>query len=181
MIADISEPDIETRMAILEAKLPEKDYRLSPEIVNLIASSIQKNIRELEGAINRIIAHHNLKKEEPTVESVKTILSTLTTLQSKGSLNGKIIIETVANYFAIEIADIIGACRKKELVVPRQIVMFLMREELASSFPNIGNELGGRDHTTAMHAHAKIKNQIIDDEKLKQDISLLKQKIFNNA
>lgn len=181
MIADISAPDIETRIAIIEAKLIEKAYKLEDEIINLIATSIQSNIRELEGAINRIIAHHELKKEKPTMETVKPIISSLVNLPRKGSITPKIIMETVAEYFNIAITDIIGACRKKELVVPRQIIMFLMREELSSSFPYIGSELGGRDHTTAMHAHNKIKNQILDDEKLKQDIILLKQKIFNLA
>ena len=181
MIADISAPDIETRIAIIEAKLIEKAYKLEDEIINLIATSIQSNIRELEGAINRIIADHELKKEKPTMETVKPIISSLVNLPRKGSITPKIIMETVAEYFNIAITDIIGACRKKELVVPRQIIMFLMREELSSSFPYIGSELGGRDHTTAMHAHNKIKNQILDDEKLKQDIILLKQKIFNLA
>lgn len=179
MIADISEPDIETRIAIIEAKLIEKAYHLENEIINLIASSIQSNIRELEGAINRIIAHHELKKEKPTLETVKPIISSLVNLPRKGSITPKVVIETVAEYFNITVNDIVGSCRKKDLVVPRQIIMFLMRENLNSSFPNIGSELGGRDHTTAMHAYSKIKNQLVDDEKLKQDIILLKQKIFN--
>lgn len=181
MIADIGEPDLETRTAILGAKLAEKNYFLSEDIINHIAANIQSNIRELEGALNRIIAHHELKKEKPTLESVKTIVSGLVNLPRRGSISPKLIIQTVAEYFNITIEDIIGSCRKKELVVPRQIIMYFMREELDSSFPSIGQELGGRDHTTAMHAHTKIKNKIIDDEKLKQDITLLKQKIFNSA
>ncbi|NMB48724.1 chromosomal replication initiator protein DnaA [Candidatus Kuenenbacteria bacterium] len=181
MIADIGEPDIETRTAILGAKLAEKNYFLSEDIINHIAANIQSNIRELEGALNRIIAHHELKKEKPTLESVKTIVSGLVNLPRRGSISPKLIIQIVAEYFNITIEDIIGSCRKKELVVPRQIIMYFMREELDSSFPSIGQELGGRDHTTAMHAHTKIKNKIIDDEKLKQDITLLKQKIFNSA
>ncbi len=181
MIADITEPDIETRIAIIEAKLLEKEYNLDKEIINLIAANIQSNIRELEGALNRIIAYHNLKKETPTLESVKNIISTLTNLPRKGSINPKIIIETVLDYFNIEMSDLIGTCRKKDLVTPRQIVMYLMRDELKSSFPSIGQELGGRDHTTAMHAYTKIKNNLDQDEKLKQDITILKQKIFNSA
>lgn len=181
MIADIGEPDIETRIAILEAKLAEKSYYLTQEIINYIAANIQSNIRELEGALNRIIAHHDLKREAATMESVKAIVGNLINLPRKGSISPKLIIQTVAEYFNIGINDITGSCRKKELVVPRQIIMYFMREELDASFPNIGNELGGRDHTTAMHAHTKIKNQLLDDDKLKQDITLLKQKIFNSA
>ncbi|HOZ36748.1 MAG TPA: helix-turn-helix domain-containing protein, partial [bacterium] len=181
MIADIGEPDLETRMAILGAKLAEKNYFLSEEIINHIATNIQSNIRELEGALNRIIAHHELKKEKPTIESVKSIISGLVNLPRKGSISPKLITQIVAEYFNITTDDIIGSCRKKELVVPRQIIMYFMREELDSSFPSIGQELGGRDHTTAMHAHSKIKNKLIDDDKLKQDVILLKQKIFNSA
>ena len=181
MIADISEPDIETRTAIIEAKLTEKGYNLEAEIINLIASNIQNNIRELEGAINRIIAHHSLRKEIPTIESVKSIISTLVNLPRQGSISPKLIAKVVSEYFSVELNDITGTCRKKELVTPRQIIMYLMREELNASFPNIGQELGGRDHTTAMHAYTKIKNNLIDDEKLKQDIILLRQKLFNST
>jgi len=181
MIADISAPDLETRIAIIGAKLIEKAYQMEDEIINLIATSIQSNIREIEGAINRIIAYHELKKEKPTMETVRPILSSLINLPRKGSITPKMITEIVAEYFNIATNDILGSCRKKELVVPRQIIMFLMREELNYSFPGIGSELGGRDHTTAMHAHNKIKNKILDDEKLKQDVILLKQKIFNLA
>ena len=181
MIADIGEPDLETRIAIIGAKLAEKNYFLSEEIINHIALNIQSNIRELEGALNRIIAHHELKKEKPTLDSVKLIISGLINLPRKGSISNKLIIQTVSSYFAVSINDIVGSCRKKELVMPRQIIMYLMREEVDASFPNIGQELGGRDHTTAMHAHSKIKNKLIDDDKLKQDITLLRQKIFNSA
>lgn len=181
MIADITQPDIETRIAIIEAKLSERNYNLDKEIINLIAASIQSNVRELEGAINRIIAHHNLKKTTPTLNSVKEIISTLTNLPRQGAITAKTIIETVTKYFNVELSDIIGSCRKKELVIPRQIIMYLMREELNASFPNIGQELGGRDHTTAMHAYTKIKNSLMDDEKLKQDITILKQKLFNSS
>ena len=181
MIADIGEPDIETRIAIIQAKLSEKKYFLDDKIINLIAAGIQSNIRELEGALNRIIAYHSLKKQSPTIESVKEIVNNLVNLPRKGSISAKTIIQIVADYFEINKEDIIGSCRKKELVGPRQIIMYLMREEMSASFPNIGRELGGRDHTTAMHAHSKVKNQLIDDEKIKQDVILLKQKIFNTA
>jgi len=181
MIADITEPDLETRIAIIKAKLAEREYDLEDNIINFVASSIQNNIREIEGALNRIIAYHSLKKENPTMESVKNIISTLTSLPRKGAISPKNIIQTVAQYFEVPIEDIIGVSRKKELVNPRQIIMYLLREELEFSFPNIGNELGGRDHTTAMHAYGKIKNQIIDNEKLKRDIIILRQKIFNSS
>jgi len=91
----------------------------------------------------------------------------------------KQIINLVAEFFDIKIEDLLGSCRKKSLALPRQIVMYLMREELKSSYPSIGQELGNRDHTTAMHAHLKIKRAAAEDEKINQDLRLIREKLFN--
>lgn len=179
MIVDIGAPDLETRIAILKNKCQEKNYPLDDEIIVFIATTIQSNIRELEGALNRVIASGQLSGDKPNIDSVKKLLSTLTSTPKKGALTAKRIIEAAAEYYDIKIADIVGNCRKKELVLPRQIVMFIMREEMNASFPNIGQELGGRDHTTAMHACNKIKKELEDNDKLQQDINLIKQKLFN--
>jgi len=132
----------------------------------------------LEGALNRIIAFHQLSNSSPTVESTKNILSSISTNPRKGGLTAKRLIKVVSEFFEINIDDLTGSCRKKELVVPRQITMFLMREEMNASYPNIGSELGGRDHTTAMHAYNKITVSISTNEKIKNDIALLRQKIY---
>ena len=175
MVADIVQPDNETKAAILETKCEEKKYSLDNKIIDYVASNIQGNIRELEGALNRIIAYHEFNNTKPTIETTKTVLaSILTNIQTK-SKTPKTIINIVSKYYNITICDLIGKCRKKELVVPRQIVMFLLREECGSSYPTIGEELGGRDHTTAMHAYNKIANAIKDDIKLKQDVESVKQ------
>jgi len=175
MVADVVQPDSETKVAILLAKCNEKKCSLSDEILYYIANNIQGNIRELEGALNRIIAYHDFDKTKPTIDTTRAILaSIIANIQTK-SKTPKVIIDIVAKYYNITINDIIGKCRKKELVVPRQIIMFLLREECGSSYPTIGDELGGRDHTTAMHACNKIINNLKTDIKLKQDIDSIKQ------
>ena len=178
MIADITSPDLETRMAILSMKCKEKNYDCSPEIINYIASAIQSNVRELEGALNKLIAHHELANKAPSLETVKDLLSSYTKSAKKGTLTPKQIINIVASFYEISIDDLMGNSRRKELVVPRQISMYLMREEIKSSYPNIGNHLGGRDHTTAMHAYMKISREIDGNEKISQEIILLKQRLY---
>ncbi|MFA6525124.1 MAG: chromosomal replication initiator protein DnaA [Patescibacteria group bacterium] len=180
MIADISSPDLETRTAILETKCREKGYELSNEILSSIASSVHNNVRELEGALNRIIAHHQLNNSVPTLESTKEVLSALANTPRKGALTPKQVISTVAEFYEISIKDLTGESRKKELVVPRQISMFLMREEIKTSYPSIGQEVGGRDHTTAMHAYMKITKEVEENEKIKQEIDLILQRLYNN-
>lgn len=180
MIADIAQPDLETRVAILDAKCREKGISLSTEILEYIAGAVQSNVRELEGALNRLMAYAQLNRTEPTLESTKNLLKSLSQGSKRGGLTPKQVIASVAQYFDIAIEDILGTSRKKELVEPRQITMYLLREELHASFPAIGHELGGRDHTTAMHACTKISQQLNDDEKLKQDLVLIKQRLFGN-
>ena len=178
MIADVAQPDLETRVAILEAKCRERGYNLSSEILQTIASVIQSNVRELEGALNRIMAWHDLHHQTPTLESVKSVVQSLTPSAQRGGLTPKQVISIVAQFFDVSIEDLLGSSRKKELVEPRQIAMFLMREELHASFPSIGHELGGRDHTTAMHACTKISQEIQRNEKMKQDLVLLRQRLY---
>ncbi|MBI2644928.1 chromosomal replication initiator protein DnaA [Candidatus Uhrbacteria bacterium] len=179
MTADISTPDLETRIAILEEKCKEKKYTLSPESINFIATMVHNNIRELEGALNRVIAYGQLNNMALSIEKIKQILSSLTVQYAKKSITPKQIINIVSEFYNIEVSDIIGECRKRELAVPRQIIMFLMREEIKCSFPMIGQELGGRDHTTAIHAHNKVSRDINEIPKIKQDIDLIRQRIYN--
>ncbi|MBT6691737.1 chromosomal replication initiator protein DnaA [Candidatus Parcubacteria bacterium] len=178
MIADISFPDLETRVAILQIKCQEKGYKLDKDIINFVAENIQENIRELEGALNRIVAFHQLNNNTPTLESVKAILGGISTNPKKAGLTSKRLLNAVTIFFDIEMVDLLGASRKRELVVPRQISMFLMREELKASYPNIGRDVGGRDHTTAMHACIKISRLIDVDDKIKNDVAVLRQKIY---
>ena len=178
MIADISFPDFETRVAILETKCQEKNYPLDKDIIDYVAENIQENIRELEGALNRIIAFHQLNNTRPSLESVKAIMGGISTNPKKAGLTSKKLLHVVSTFFDISLSDLLGSSRKRELVVPRQISMYLMREELKASYPNIGQDIGGRDHTTAMHACIKINTLLESDEKMKNDIAVLKQKIY---
>ncbi len=177
MVADVGKPDIETKMAILEKKAIEKNFPLEKEILSYISDHVQNNIRELEGALNKIIAFHQFRGIDPSLKSVKEILSDyISNIQSK-SLSPKDIIEATAKFYNITYKDLVGNSRKKELVWPRQIAIYLIREELNTSYPTIGEELGGRDHTTAMHSYNKINSEIKDNgnEKIKQEIESIKQ------
>ncbi|OIO46758.1 MAG: hypothetical protein AUJ28_02020 [Parcubacteria group bacterium CG1_02_37_51] len=179
MIADISAPDLETRYAILEAKCAEKGFVLDSDILSYVAENIQNNVRELEGALNRLIAHHDLNQATLNLETVKSILGSLSLSVKKSGLTPKKIITKVASYYDISIDDLVGSCRRKELVFPRQIVMWIMREELKSSYPSIGQELGGRDHTTAIHSCNKISTELSSgNNKIKSDIDLIRQQLY---
>lgn len=179
MIVDVNIPDLETRIAILRQKCVERGCDYSPEITQYIASNVQHNIRELEGALNRIIAYHQLNKTIPTLDSVKQVLSSLSQAPKRGAVTTKKILGTIAEFYEVELKDLVGNSRKKELVVPRQIAMYLMREEIHASYPNIGQELGGRDHTTAMHACQKIAKLKDEDEKTQGDINMIKERLYN--
>ena len=182
MVADIGKPDIETKVVILENKSLEKGLKLEKDVLIYIADNVKNNIRELEGALNKVIAYHQLKNIEPSIDTVKEVLGDfISNIQSR-SMSAKDIIEIVAKFYNISNKDIIGSSRKKELVNPRQVAVYLIREELGSSYPSIGNELGGRDHTTAMHAYNKILNEVKNEnnERLKQEINSIKQ-LFNQT
>lgn len=175
MIADVTPPDLETKLAILENKCHEKNFPLAAEILMYVASNIQTNIRELEGALTRLITYYEFNNLQPSLETTKTILSDTLIEFKENSLTSKRVIDAVAKFFDIEIKDLIGKSRKKELVVPRQITMFLLREEISASFPSIGHEIGGRDHTTAIHACNKITEDLKNNQKLKQQLLSIRQ------
>lgn len=179
MIADITSPDLETRIAILEAKCKEKNITIDHEVLYYIADNIQNNVRELEGALNRILAYMQLNNSGSLLNIAKNIIKTINTQQPTKSITPKTIISTVASYYDIKIDDIMSSCRKKSLTIPRQIVMFLMRELINSSYPAIGQEVGNRDHTTAIHAYIKIKESIEKNQKIRQDIEIIKQRLFS--
>jgi len=179
MIADVTQPNIETRVAILETKCRERNYPLDKEILTYIANSVQNNIRELEGALNRLIAYHEFNNSTPTLDTAKAVLNNILSSIQQKSTSPKEIVEAVAKFYNIDVKDIMGKGRRKELIKPRQITMFLMRKEISASYPTIGQELGGRDHTTAMHACNKILREIKKNEKIKQEIESIKQFIYN--
>ncbi|MBU4351182.1 chromosomal replication initiator protein DnaA [Candidatus Parcubacteria bacterium] len=177
MIADISLPDVETRIAILKTKISEKKVEISEEIINYTANTIQKNIRELEGALNRLITHQKIYNKPLTMEVAKSLLSSFAAVSPKIS-SPKKIVQTVSDFYDLKEKEVFEVTRKKEVVKPRQIVMFLLREELNYSFPAIGRVFRGKDHTTAIHAFKKIKNEINKSDDFAEEINLIKKKLY---
>ncbi|KKR48532.1 MAG: chromosomal replication initiator protein DnaA [Candidatus Magasanikbacteria bacterium GW2011_GWC2_40_17] len=179
MIADIASPDFETRMAILEQKCQEKGFGLEKKILSVIASLIQNNVRELEGALNKIHAYFQLKNDVPDEAGVRALIASLANTASQKVVTPKHILQTTAEFYDIRIEEILSSKRDKRLAFPRQIVMYLMREELKTSYPGIGTELGGRDHTTAMHACKKIEREIAANFKTKEEINQIRQRLYS--
>jgi len=177
MISDISLPDLETRIAILKAKATEKKIDFSDEILGYIANCVQKNIRELEGALNRLAAHRRTSSKPLTEETIKELLSGFIVSPPKIS-SPKKIIQAVVEFYDLKEKDIFEESRKKEVVKPRQIIMFLLREELKYSFPAIGRIFKGKDHTTAIHAFKKIQRQLRESENLTEEVGLIKRKLY---
>lgn len=177
MIADIQAPDFETRLAILKAKAAEKHYDIGTEVLNYIAETIQSNIRELEGALNRLMVYCQLNNANPTIEQAKTVLQGVASAK-KRVVSVKKLMEVVADFYNISLDDLLRQSRRKEFVKPRQIAMYLMREELENSFPSIGEHFGGRDHTTVMHAVEKIGKLLSEKESMKQELDLIVNKLY---
>jgi chromosomal replication initiator protein len=181
MVADIARPDIETKVAILERKAREKNYILEMEILQYVATNIKNNIRELEGALNKIIAYHEFNNTPPSLKTVKSVLNDLIVSTQTKSLSPRDIMDAVSKFYNIDNKDLVGKGRKKELVWPRQISIYLMRKEINYSYPTIGHELGGRDHTTAMHAYNKILDEVEnkENEKVIQEIESIRQILYS--
>ena len=180
MVADIASPDLETRIAILEAKCQEKKYSLDKRILQFIAANILNNIRELEGVLNKIIAYHQLRNSPPSFENIKGIVSGFAPAKTRKNINSNHLLKAICDFYNLENEEIMSKTREQRISMPRQILMYLMRNEIKSSFPNIGKELGGRDHTTVMHACKKIGKEIENNIQLKQEIETLKQNAYNS-
>ena len=178
MVADIQPPNLEMRSAILRAKSREKEFLLDDEIITFIANNIESNIRDLEGAINRLMAFCRLNREEPSLNVVNRVLEDIITAKGK-NLNVAKIIETVGEYFKVEPKDLLSPRRDRILVGPRQIVMYLLRHEMNLSYPIIGRELGKKDHTTIMHGVGKIEKEIGTSDDLKKELTIIKEKLYS--
>jgi chromosomal replication initiator protein len=177
MIADISLPDYETRLVILKQKLQEKNMDLSEEVLDYIASNVKKNIRELEGALNKILIYNKLN-QDLNLETVKKLLKGFI-FSPFDVANYKKIIETVAKFYNLEEKNLFDPTRRKEIVRPRQVAMFLLRKELKYSFPAIARKFGGKDHTTAIYAYKKILQENEENNKLTEELNLIKQRIYS--
>jgi len=174
VIIDISEPEYETRLAILKSKAAERKIDLSEPSLELIASMAQKNIRELEGALNTIQIQSKYQDKVLSLEEIKAILSKNT--KPKSTITPTQIIKTIAEFYDIPEKSIFERTRKTEIVKPRQIAMYLIREDLKGSYPYIGQKFGGMDHTTAIHAYEKISCDIKRDSGLEDEIKAIREK-----
>lgn len=169
MIVDIPPPDHESRTAILQAKAEQNGLMLAKETLNHLASAITGSIRDLEGALNTISCQMDLKGKELTLSEVRTLLKD--SAGSKRSLSAKEVIKTIAEFYNIEEETIFKKTRKKEVIKPRQVIMFLLREDFNISYPTIGEQLGGRDHTTVIHSCERVKQEMQTDNELTQEIN----------
>ncbi len=177
MIADIQSPNFENRMAILQSKAQERGAVIPEEALEYIAQTITSNVRELEGSLIKLMAAAEVEGETITREYAKRTLKDL--IKTNGSVvTTKQIVAKVADYFNVEINDILGKSRIKELVYPRQIVMFLLRNRLGHTLPQIGDELGGKDHTTVMHSVEKITKLRKVDSNVENDLQAI-EKMFS--
>lgn len=177
MVADISYPDYETRLAILKAKAQERGSVVDEKTLETIATKIQRNMRELEGVLNKVVFYEQCKNERIDSKKLEDIISETAQVSSK-NITVTDVLKTVAEFFELSPHDLTNRSRKQEVVEPRQIAMHLLREILKLSYPHIGERLGKRDHTTAIHACTKISKDLIHNTSLNQKIIMIKERLY---
>jgi chromosomal replication initiator protein len=176
MTIDMQTPDFETRCAILQTKAGSQELDLPRDVVEFLATRVQNNIRELEGALNQLLAFCEMRGVEPDIRIVTTMFE-----GAKGRpkhISARAIIERTARHFHVSIEDILGPKRDKDIVVPRQVAMYMLRSELHLSFPKIAHELGRKDHTTAIHSIEKIQREMSYDGAIRQNVNELKERLY---
>lgn len=169
MTVDIPPPDTESRIAIVRTKASANNIVLSDEITSYLATSIEGNIRELEGALNSILCQIQLKKRDLTLQEIREIIKN--NIRPKKMVSVKDVVKIVADFYRLDEESIYRKSRKKEVVKPRQVIMYILREDFNLPYPAIGQKLGGRDHTTVIHSYEKVKEDIKSDHQLEQEIS----------
>ncbi len=172
MIVDVSEPEYESRMAILKVKLRELGIDLDQDILEYISSAIQGNIRELEGSLNTIVCHYRLKNRPLTLPEVKNLLKN--NIRPKKNVAIKDVVKIVSDHYNLDESSIYEKTRRKEIVKARQVVMYILREDFNVSYPLIGQKLGGKDHTTVIHSYLKIKEDLKNDQQLVQELEQIR-------
>ena len=178
LIADISSPDYETRMAILRKKEELDGYNIDDEVIRYIATNIKSNIRELEGALNKLVALSNLEKREINISMAEEVLKDIISPNQKREVTPQVILDVVAEHYGISVSDIIGGKRNAEIVTPRQVVMYLCREITDTPYKAIGILLGNRDHSTIINGDGKVRKQLqANDGSLKNNIDIIRKKL----
>ena len=178
LIADIQPPDLETRMAILSAKADHLQVALEPSVLELIAKRVQKNVRELEGSLNRIVAYSQLMSVPITLETTSRQLDDMTLDTARHAIDPERILEQVAGQYKVSPADLLGRSRSKTIALARQVAMYLLIYELELSPTEVGRLLGGRDHSTVIHGAGKINGELNEDYQLRRDVLNIKEAIF---
>jgi chromosomal replication initiator protein len=179
LIADVQPPDLETRIAILRSKAESCGAAVPDDILALIAARVQSNIRELEGALNRVAALSRLTHQPLTAEVAETALGELMPRRSR--LSEEQILDTVADHFGVERAAFEGKSRSRSIARPRQVAMYLLREETGASLPRIGAMLGGRDHTTVLYGCERVADLIEEDAEMRREVVSLRQRLYSAA
>jgi chromosomal replication initiator protein len=180
LIADIQPADFETRVAILKSKVGPYARLVPEDVLSFIAHKIQKNIRELEGALIRVIAHASLNRSAVNVDMAAKLLQDVIPSTDTRTLSIDTIARAVANFYHISLEEMKGKRRDKHIVFPRQVAMYLIREETASSLPAIGQAFGGRDHTTVLHSYEKISTEARDDQRLQSDLRKIREILYSH-
>jgi chromosomal replication initiator protein len=178
LIADLTAPDLETRIAILRAKAEEGAVPITSDVIEFIARKVVSNIRELEGALNRIVAYASMGAMPISIELAQAVLSNVLYNPKKRQVTPERIAKAVSDYYSVPMDALQGQKRDKAIVVPRQIAMFLMREETDVSLLRIGAELGGRDHSTVLHACDKINREVAVNDELRREIAAVRELIY---
>jgi chromosomal replication initiator protein len=178
LIADLTAPDLETRIAILRAKSEEGAVPITSDVVEFIARKVVSNIRELEGALNRIVAYASMGAMPISIELAQAVLSNVLYNPKKRQVTPERIARAVSDYYSVPMDALQGQKRDKAIVMPRQIAMFLMREETDVSLLRIGAELGGRDHSTVLHACDKINREVAVNDELRREIAAVRELIY---
>jgi chromosomal replication initiator protein len=168
MAVDIGEPDPESRIAIVKRKSGQHGVTLSNEVIEYVAMATSGSIRELEGMVNALVCHAQVKGQAPDIAEVRQSLRSFTRPQKNISV--KNVVDKVAEFYGIDEDSIYEKTRRREVVRPRQVIMYLLREDFNISYPTIGSKLGGRDHTTVIHSCEKIKREVLEDSELSKDI-----------
>ncbi len=175
MIVDIAPADIESRIAILQAKAKINNFDLAPEIAYYLASAVEGSIRELEGVLNSIICQTQLKGKDLSLAEIKN--TTKNSSKPHKNVSVKDVVKAVASFYNIEEDSIYNKTRRQEVVKPRQLTMYILREDFSVSFPSIGQKLGGRDHTTVIHSCEKIRNELKSNSELINDLAQIRSLI----
>ena len=176
MAIDMQIPDFETRCAIVQTKAQSHGMELEPDVVEFLANLVRSNIRELEGVLNQLIAFCEMRNLQPDLQVAESLLGGVKNRPKH--ITAKQILEQTARYYSLAVEDILSPKRDKEIVVPRQIAMHLLRTELKLSFPKIARECGRKDHTTAIHSVEKIQKELAIDPHLRQQLVELKERIY---